>query len=91
MTMETNHGQDFHDQMHKLIFRGAGASRLGAVQTTLVWQFVISHYPTLAVNFCQQLISLQKTINDAPRNTIVMENAIASLLNHVKKLDTGGR
>ena len=81
------HCQNFHDQMHILIFRDVGASRLGAVQTTLVWNFVINHYQMLDEDFCQELIALQIKINTAPRNSILMDAAITALLEYIQGLD----
>ena len=84
-------GKEFHGKMHGLVFRGLGASRLGAVQTTVVWQFVVFHYPQLAPAVCAQIIDLQEKVNSTARNTPAMESAIANLLKRVNELDTGGR
>lgn len=88
---EQSAGQQFHDRMHELVFRGVGASKLGAVQTTVVWQFVIFHYPQLTDALCNEIVKLQTAVNEATKNSEAMENAIAALLNRVKQLDTGGR
>ncbi len=81
----------FHDKMHALIFRGMGASRLGAVQTTVVWQFVVFHFSDLDSACCKKLVCLQEQVNECPRNSDKLETAIAALLSYVKELDTGGR
>lgn len=84
-------GIEFQDKMHELVFRGLGASRLGAVQTTVVWQFVIFHYSQMDEATCDEIVELQEKINAISRDTVEMEKAIALLLNRVNELDTGRR
>jgi len=50
---------NFHDQCHKIIFAGQVAPRIGAVQTTYIWQFIIQYLYELE-NLKQPCLTLQE-------------------------------
>ncbi len=83
-----NYSQTFHDDMHRLIFRDAGATRLGAVQTTIVWQFIINNYKKLAKDKCEEIISLQMEINQTVKKSHICNDAVTKLLIYIELIKT---
>ncbi len=81
--LHTDYGQNFHDDMHRLIFRDVGATRLGAVQTTIVWQFVISNYKNITTSKCKKILILQMEVNKAKKNSDICNNAVNDVITNI--------
>ncbi|MGB1361386.1 MAG: hypothetical protein ACPG8V_04645 [Alphaproteobacteria bacterium] len=83
---------DFHDKCHNLIFAGNVAPRIGAVQTTYVWQFIIQYlYELENLNtVCNVIGNIDtKSDNELSDNTTIGDGLadLGALLRHNNNAD----
>lgn len=89
----------YRNRLHALIFSPECASRLGAVQTTLLWKFVWLHADELSDSSVDEarrdsLISIGEILERMvalPRNTRALDEAVDSIMAKVDALDTRAR